>query len=361
MSTSTTRSRSQIDQGKYGEILNYSWSPDSKWIAYDKNAENGYSVVHLYSLADRKITPVTNSMTNSNSPLFDPDGKYLYFLSDRDFNEVLGNVDFEFANPKTTRVYIATLRKDEPSPFSRLSDETQVKKEENPDELLTPPAKEQEKNEGKEARPRPEKTKNEKEPSPEATTKTKTRATKTRKRTKKSRKNSALISTASRAALWRCRSNRAVIGTFWRPRGFIYYSTTPIQGLVRAASRRSAGNPRLRSERAQRQSPDRRRAALCAFLRRLQVALRSRWRARWPHLRHHRRQAGRPKKVGDGALNLTGMQAQVDPPAEWKQMFNEVWRQERDYFFDAAMNGVDWEKMRDKYAQLLPSSPTATA
>ena len=46
---------------------------------------------------------------------------------------------------------------------------------------------------------------------------------------------------------------------------------------------------------------------------------------------------------------------QVDPAAEWKQMFNEVWRQERDYFYEAAMNGVDWEKMRDKYAQLLPS------
>ena len=62
-----------------------------------------------------------------------------------------------------------------------------------------------------------------------------------------------------------------------------------------------------------------------------------------------------PKKIGDGALNLSGMRVQVDPAAEWKQMFNEVWRQERDYFYEAAMNGVDWEKVRDKYAQLLPS------
>ena len=48
------------------------------------------------------------------------------------------------------------------------------------------------------------------------------------------------------------------------------------------------------------------------------------------------------------------MRVQIDPTAEWKQMFNEVWRQERDYFYAAAMNGVDWEKMHDKYAQLLP-------
>ena len=128
-----------MDRGKYGEILNYSWSPDSKWLAYDKNAENFFAVVHLYSLADNKITPVTTSMTNSYAPVFDPDGKYLYFLSDRDFNEVLGNVDFEFANPKTTRLYMVTLRKDETSPFLPLSDEAQIKKEEAKDEPITEP------------------------------------------------------------------------------------------------------------------------------------------------------------------------------------------------------------------------------
>ncbi len=48
------------------------------------------------------------------------------------------------------------------------------------------------------------------------------------------------------------------------------------------------------------------------------------------------------------------MRAEVDPPQEWKQIFNEVWRQERDYFFEPSMNGVDWEKLREKYSQLLP-------
>ena len=52
--------------------------------------------------------------------------------------------------------------------------------------------------------------------------------------------------------------------------------------------------------------------------------------------------AGAPHKPGDGALNLTGMQMQVDLHAEWKQIFNEVYRQERDYFFEPSMNGVDW-------------------
>ncbi|MFY9845913.1 MAG: PDZ domain-containing protein, partial [Terriglobales bacterium] len=61
-----------------------------------------------------------------------------------------------------------------------------------------------------------------------------------------------------------------------------------------------------------------------------------------------------PHKVGEGALKLDGMRVEVDPPQEWKEIFNEVWRQERDYFFEPAMNGVDWPKIKDKYAQLLP-------
>ena len=73
----------------------------------------------------------------------------MYFLSDRDFNEVLGNVDFEFSNPKTTRIYVVTLRADEASPFQPLSDETQIKKEENKDELLVPPGQDQGKTAGK--------------------------------------------------------------------------------------------------------------------------------------------------------------------------------------------------------------------
>ena len=58
--------------------------------------------------------------------------------------------------------------------------------------------------------------------------------------------------------------------------------------------------------------------------------------------------------MGDGALNLASMEMRIDPRAEWKQMFNEAWRQERDFFFEASMNGVDWAKERDRYAPLLP-------
>src|SRR6202041_1787806 len=116
----------EVDRAKFFEITNYNWSPDSQWLAYDKPEESGISVVYLYSLADKKIPQVTSVLSNSFGAVFDPGKRYLYFLSDRDFNEVLGNIDFEFANPKTTRVYMVTLTADEPSPFPTLSDEVKV-------------------------------------------------------------------------------------------------------------------------------------------------------------------------------------------------------------------------------------------
>src|SRR5208283_1874031 len=93
-----------------------------------KAAENQNNVVYVYSLADKKITPVTTSFTESHAPVFDPDGKYLYFLSNRDYNEVLGVYDLEFSNPKATRVYVTTLRADTASPFAPQSDEVEIKK-----------------------------------------------------------------------------------------------------------------------------------------------------------------------------------------------------------------------------------------
>src|SRR6267143_1269835 len=70
----------EVDRARYDEITNYSWSPDSKWLSYDKQDENSNRAVLLYSLTDKKMTPVTSTFTNSYSPVFDPAGKYLYFV-----------------------------------------------------------------------------------------------------------------------------------------------------------------------------------------------------------------------------------------------------------------------------------------
>jgi tricorn protease len=330
----------EIDRAKFFEITNYSWSPDSKWLVYDKTDENGNAAEYLYSLADRKITPVTTSMSNSNSALFDPDGKYLYFLSDRDFNEVLGNIDFEFANPKTTRVYVVTLRKDESSPFPALSDEAQVKKEE-----ATAGEGTETKNESKAELKEKDKDKD-KEKSKEAKEKDKDK-----EKEKPVEFRIDLDGIQDRVVA--LPTEPSVIGTFAAAKGFVYYSTRPIQGL---SGPLPGEGPAVHVY----DLKERKDKVLIDGVERFALSFdgsKLLYEAGTAPTHSYGiidAKPDGPKKVGDGALNLAGMQAEVDPQLEWKQIFNEVWRQERDYFYEAAMNGVDWEKTRDKYAQLLP-------
>lgn len=337
----------KVDHGEFAEITNYSWSPDSRWLTYDKQGENNYARIYLYSLADSKATAATSSMNNSYNPFFDPEGKYLYYLSDRDFNEVLGNVDFEFANPKTTRVYVATLTKDEPSPFPVQSDETEVKKTEP-----SPMAMEQDS--ATDPKPKSAAKKNQKD-SDEDKDKDKDKDGEKDKKEKPVEVKIDIDGIEGRAVA--LSMDPAVIRTFGVAKGFVYYSTAPMQGLSGPISGESSAvhayDIKERKEKTLIENVE--RFALSFDGTKLLYESGDGG-GNAPHTYGiiDAKPAGEAKKVGDGALSLNGMRAEIDPPAEWRQMFDEVWRQERDYFYEKAMNGVDWEAMRKKYAQLLP-------
>jgi tricorn protease len=321
----------QVDSSRFGEMQDYSWSPDSKWLAYDKTTDNGNNVVYLYSLTEKKISPVTDNMTNSNLPIFDLDGKYLYFLSDRDFNEILGNIDFDFANPKTTRIFIATLRKDDPSPFPVLSDEVQVKP--NPDELTPPPPDTDKPKEKKDAKVAP--------------------ATKPAEPPKEADKPKEfhIDLDGIQGRIVALPGDPSIIRSFAVAKGFLYYSTTAIQGL-------SGPIPGETTQVHVYDLKERKDKVLIEDVERFAISFDG---SKLLYEGDGRvygiidaKPPDQPKKVGEGSVPLGGLRAEIDPPQEWKQIFNEVWRQERDFFFEKSMNGVDWEAVRNKYAALLP-------
>jgi tricorn protease len=339
----------EVDRAKYGEITNYNWSPDSKWLAYDKNVESGFSVVYLYGLADRKISAITSTLNNSYGAVFDPDKRYLYFLSDRDYNEVLGNIDFEFANPKTTRVYVVTLTADEPSPFPALSDEVKVKSEEPAE--ATPAPETAKKNASKQ----PPAKKEEEPKAEEKTEQTETKAPPKVFKIDLDGIQSRIVALAVPPA---------VIQNMDASKDAIYYSTSPIQGL----SGPIPGENRAIHAYALKEHKD---AVLLDGADHFALShdgskllYRTEGEgdvkmgiidAKPPIARDDSAAPPPPPhKVGEGALKLDGMRVLADPPQEWKEIFNEVWRQERDYFFEPSMNGVDWQKIKDQYAQLLP-------
>jgi len=328
-----------IDQGKFADVTDYNWSPDSKWVVYSKAASNGYQVVYLYSLADKKITPVTSSFNNSHNPVFDPAGKYLYFLSERSYNEVLGVYDTEFANPKATRVYAVTLRADTPSPFAPESDEAEVKK---------PGAKS--------------------EANPGAGQNASASASEEQKKTEAAEKSTEKQE-PFRIDLDGIQNRVVALPTpaqsmtqLAASKGYVFYVTTPIFGLSGPLA--GEGFALHIFDMAKRKDSvliDGATAYALSFdgKKLLYAAPPS---GPPPSDGHPVQTYGivdatpppAPHHVGEGALNLSGMEAEVDPRAEWKQIFYEVYRQERDYFFEPSMNGVDWKAERDKYAQLLP-------
>ncbi len=322
-----------VDRAKYGEIMNYNWSPDSKWLAYDKNLESGYSVVYLYGLADQKITAVTSDLNNSYSAVFDPDGRYLYFLSDRDYNEVLGNIDSEFANPKTTRVHVVTLTADEASPFPALSDEVKVKEE----PAAAAPAPESNKKNAKQAPIKKEEKTEEKSAQTE---------------TKEPAKPFKIDLNGIQDRIVALAVPPAVIHNLDASKDAIYYSTAPVQGLSGPlAGETSAIHAYDLKEHKDKVLLD---GAEHFSLSKDGSKLLYRGEGDGQTGIIDAKPPDAPHKAGDGALKLDGMKVEADPPEEWKEMFSEVWRQERDYFFEASMNGVDWQKIKEKYAQLLP-------
>jgi tricorn protease len=325
----------EVDRGKFAEIVSYSWSPDSKWIAYDKAQESGLSIVYLYSTADKKVTPVTSELVNSNGPVFDPEGKYLYFLSDRDYNEVLGNYDFEFANPKTTRPYLLTLRADLPSPFPALSDETAIKREAPGPEVSAPEAEKGKKTEGKkkgEEKKKEEEKAGEGQPSSDAL------------------KNFRVDLEGVQNRIVAFPVPPASITSLGAAKGFLYYSTQPVQGL-------SGPLPGEETALHAFDLAARKDKTLIEGLDKWAISFDGSkviYQAKETYGIIDAKPADGPKRAGEGALNLSGLRAEIDPPAEWKQIFSEVWRQQRDYFYEASMNGVDWNAVRDKYAPLVP-------
>jgi len=123
----TTEQVTVVDHSAHGLMAGFDWSPDGRWLAYGYAISTKMSAIRLYRLADPMAKEaalqssatftITRPILRDVSPAFDPDGKYLYFLSYREFNPVYDNLHFELGFPWGMRPYLITLRADLPNPF----------------------------------------------------------------------------------------------------------------------------------------------------------------------------------------------------------------------------------------------------
>ena len=135
--TVATGATVDVDRGRYGDLTTYRWSPDSRWLAYVKQPESTrLSAIWVYSIEDGKPQQLTSGNAADSEPVFDPLGRYLYFLSNRDFRLTFSGFEFNYVYTDPTRVYVGVLSKTGPALFLPQSDE----EPQRDDEALRPPA-----------------------------------------------------------------------------------------------------------------------------------------------------------------------------------------------------------------------------
>ncbi len=98
-----------VDKGYYTDMTFYRWAPDSKWLIYVKESENFLSQILVYSLEQNKSFLLTDGLANNFEPVISDDGKYMFFLSNRDFNLTFSGYEFDYLYTNPTRIYYASL------------------------------------------------------------------------------------------------------------------------------------------------------------------------------------------------------------------------------------------------------------
>jgi tricorn protease len=110
----------------HGGDFNAVWSPDSRWLAYTRQLDSSLHAVFVYSVEDKTTHQITDGLSDASSVAFDKNGKYLYFLASTDDGPAIASSMGAYKVPVTSSAYLVVLRKDLKSPLAPQSDEEKV-------------------------------------------------------------------------------------------------------------------------------------------------------------------------------------------------------------------------------------------
>ena len=276
-----------------GDYVTGSWSPDSSWIAYAKGNRNWQRSIHLYSLRERKSYRLTDEFGDDTSPVFDPAGRYLFWVSNRKVNmRFTYNTDFNYQLQKPGVIVAAALQKNTPPawPWPGGEDGSTENSWKKGSEIAVDPQGLSE------------------------------------------RLVSLPLADADYTNLWAL-PDRLLYATTPDPDN----SNTP--GALKLFDLREGKEKTILQEVSTRSlfpSGDGNKL-LYAQADSLGII-----------------DTIADQKIGTGMLDLSGLEMEVDYRAEWRQMFMEAWRIMRDFPPEIKLRGVDWSAVRRRYEPLLP-------
>jgi len=340
-----------VDKDEWGRVGSYAWSSDSRWLAYAKNGANRHGNIMIYDANDGVAHQVTSDFYDDTRPTFDAEGKYLFFLSNRAFSPVYGDLDDTWIYPLTTRIYAVTLTEDLDSPLAPRSDEEEVKEEEEEEEKKEEgeDEKDEDEDDGETDEEADEQDADEETSDENENAEDGEKDEKDEKDKKKDKEDAEAVKIdfdgfEDRVVQLPIRAGN--YGDLRSVKGKLLFAR------YLPAGARKPGEPSGQllyydlKEREEKTVIDRINGYdLSADGKKIIYKSGSTYGII---------DVGASKKVGDGKIASGKLKAWVNPREEWRQMFIEAWRIERDFFYDPGMHGVDWEAMKQRYAALLP-------
>lgn len=281
--------------GPFRELFG-DWSADSKWIAYTKATGTYYKKVYLYSIDQQKSMAVTDGLSDATEPVFDKEGKYIFFLASTDAGPVVNWFDQSNDDAVSSySIYLATLQKETISPLAKESDEEKIKE-------------------------------------PADTAKAKKVAEEKKGMTIdwdgiENRIISLPVPAGNYANLGMGKQDELL---------YIAYSPDGSSGMLHKYDLR--------------QRKDNEVMAMDGFVlsadgKKMLYINNGAWGISG---------SGEKAAPGKGNLNTEAVQVKIEPASEWVNIFNEAWRINRDYFYDPGMHGANWTAMKKKYEVFLP-------
>ncbi|HEV8357751.1 MAG TPA: PDZ domain-containing protein [Gemmatimonadales bacterium] len=303
------------------------WSPDSKWLAYSRPYANRFNRVWIWSAADGRATTITDALADAVSPAWDRNGRFLYFLASTDLGLASGWANISSIGRQVTRgAYVALLRAADSTPFPPQSDEEGVpatpgKPATGAGAAPAPPA----------AAPAAGAGGGGEAGGPGAGQKPGPRADSTVVRIDFEGLGRRIISLQVPV--------RDYAGLEAGPTGVLFLAErVPLQPGV------TLHKYELSKRKAEVFLSGVTRFSLSADGKKLLHQAAGQWSVAGTEA---------PPKPGDGRLTVA-LQAQLDPAAEWAQIFDEAWRIERDFFYDPHLHGADWNAVYARYSPLVP-------
>ncbi len=338
----TTRELKVIDTGLAHPITGFDWSPDGAWLAYSVSISLQVDVLKLWKLETGEKFQITNPVLRDVAPAFDPNGKYLYFLSYRYFNPVYDNLHFDLNFPRGMKPYLITLQKDTTSPF--VPKPRVDKKKEDAEE------KKEDQREGEE--------KKEAEKKDEA----KTRDEEKEKHDEKEKDKPVQIDLEGiQSRIVEFPVDEALYG---RVLGLkdnkVLYSWYPVEGSL-GQSWAQQGEPAAKGTLVVYSFDDQKEEELVSGITDFKLSRDASMLLYRAGNRLRVFKAGeKPERDGSAApnrksgwLDLERLNLAVNPGSEWRQMFREAWRLQRDQFWTPDMSQVDWVAIHDRYLPLV--------